>query len=211
MRTSMKNVAKLSWIVGMALLAVAAGFGFYTTHATPMSDVAHAPAASCNVSGFISSDTTWSPALCDPYIVTGSIIVQPDMTLTIEPGTTVRFTSLKALTVQGALVARGTANSLITFTSNQVNPAKGDWGYIHFTDSSTDAVLDENGNYVSGSILQYTIVEYAGGAGVAENGTVRIEGSTPFIDHTTIRQNNNDGIHFWDDMSDTDVAPLYIQ
>jgi len=151
----------------------------------------------CSVSGFISSDTTWSLATCDPYVVSGSIIVQTGATLTIQPGTRVKFDNQKALTVQGTLVARGTAESPITFTSNQLNPAKGDWGYIHFADTSVDATFDGDGNYTGGSVLQYVIVEYAGGASVSENGTVRVEASSPYLDHNTIRNNKVDGIHVW--------------
>jgi len=150
----------------------------------------------CSVTGFIASDTTWSPATCDPYTVTGSIIVQSGVTLTIEPGTTIKFNSLKALTVQGTLVARGTAGSPITFTSN-IGTNKGDWGYIHFADSSTDATFDGSGNYTGGSVLQYAPVEYSGGASVSENGAVRVEASAPYLDHNTIRNNKTDGIHAW--------------
>jgi parallel beta-helix repeat protein len=158
--------------------------------------VAHA--ASCNVLGFIGSNTTWSPASCDPYIVTGSIIVQAGVTLTIEPGTTVKFDNLKAMIVQGTLIAQGAEGNPITFTSN-VGTSKGDWGYIYFANSSADATFDGSGNYVSGSILQYAIVEYAGGADVPNNGTLRIEASSPYIDHATVRNNNASGVYVWND------------
>ena len=154
-----------------------------------------APFNACSVSGFIGSDTTWSPATCDPYIVTGSIIVQTGATLTIQPGTRVKFDSQKALTVQGTLVARGTAASPITFTSNVANPAKGDWGYIHFTDTSIDATFDGDGNYTGGSALQYVIVEYAGGSSVSDNAAVRVDASSPYLDHNTIRKNKTTGIN----------------
>jgi parallel beta-helix repeat protein len=150
----------------------------------------------CTVTGFIAVDTVWSPTTCDPYTATGSVIVQSGVTLTIEAGTTIKFNSLKALTVQGTLIARGTAGSPITFTSN-IGTAKGDWGYIHFADSSADATFDGNGAYTGGSILQYATVEYGGGASVSENGAVRIEASSPYLDHNTIRNNKTDGVHVW--------------
>ncbi|MBK9095141.1 MAG: right-handed parallel beta-helix repeat-containing protein [Anaerolineae bacterium] len=155
------------------------------------------PEDPCSVSGFIGANVTWSPATCNPYIMTGSVIVMSSATLTIAPGTRVEVTSLKALTVQGTLVARGVDGNPIVFTSNAASPGKGDWGYIHFADSSTDATVDANGNYVSGSILQYATVEYAGGASINDNGAVRIEASSPYIDHNTIRLSRTDGIHAW--------------
>ena len=159
-----------------------------------------APAASsCNVSGIIDSDTTWSPATCDPYIVTGNLSVQSGATLNIQPGTTVKFDSSKVLAVQGTLVAQGTAASPIAFTSNLTSPAKGDWGYIHFADPSTDAAFDGDGNYTGGSIIQYAVIKYAGGASVSWRGALHIEDSSPFIDHNIVRDSQDDGIHVWSD------------
>ena len=65
-------------------------------------------AVSCDVTGTIATDTTWGPSSCDSYIVTGSITVPTGVTLTIQPGTQVRFTADKSLTVNGKLVAIGT-------------------------------------------------------------------------------------------------------
>ena len=56
--------------------------------------------------------------------------VASGMTLTIEPGVTVKFDSGKVLEVEGMLVARGTSSDKITFTSSAASPAAGDWGYI---------------------------------------------------------------------------------
>ncbi|MBI3960817.1 MAG: hypothetical protein HY328_18555, partial [Chloroflexi bacterium] len=184
-------------VLAFALLAGSAGPAPVTAQGAVASTRPRA-AAACNVSGFITANTTWGPELCDPYIVTGSVIVQAGVTLTIEPGTTVKFNSLKAMTVQGTLIARGTEGSLITFTSN-VGTNKGDWGYIHFTDTSTDATFDGGGNYTGGSILQYAVVEYAGGASVSENGALRIEASSPYIDHNTVRNNKGSGVYVWSD------------
>lgn len=109
-----------------------------------------AKAAPCNVAGFINSNTTWRPDTCEPYIITGNIIVQSGVTLSIEPGTLVKFDSLKAMTIQGTLIAQGTEANPITFTSNADSPSRGDWGYIHFSDSSVDATYDGGGSYLSG-------------------------------------------------------------
>ena len=150
-------------------------------------------ATSCNVAGFVDTDTTWSPSFCDPYIVTGNLVVNSGVSLTIQAGTTVKFDSLKALLAQGTLVATGTATTPVTFTSNSANPTPGDWGYIHFADPSTDATFDGGGNYTGGSIIQHAIIEYAGGVG-PEYGAIDIDKSSPFIDHNTIRYNGTHGI-----------------
>ncbi len=144
-----------------------------------------------NVSGIVAANTTWKLTNC-PYVVTGNILVNSGVTLTIEPGCTVKFDSGKALQVDGALIARGNSTNKITITSNQSTPAPGDWGYIYFTDTSTDATYDISGNYTGGSILEHCIVEYAGSAGV---GAIYARTSQPFVNYCTIRNNSASGIY----------------
>jgi hypothetical protein len=70
------------------------------------------------VGGPIFSDTTWNLAN-SPYIVVDTVEVQQNITLTIEPGVVVKFNDGRGLLVDGELIARGTSNSPIVFTSNQ--------------------------------------------------------------------------------------------
>ena len=119
-----------------------------------------------SVSGTISTNTTWTLAN-SPYTVTNDITVASGVTLTIEPGVEVKFDAGKKLEIEGTLIARGTSSDKITFTSSAASPAAGDWGYIRFDDdpvgsASVPATFDSNGDYVSGSILEHCIVEYAG-------------------------------------------------
>ena len=96
-----------------------------------------------NVSGVISSNTTWTLAN-SPYVVTGNILVSEGVTLTIEPGVVVKFDSEKVMQIRGELIAQGTIDSKITFTSNASSPAAGDWEYLTFYDESTDATYNDN-------------------------------------------------------------------
>ena len=77
------------------------------------------------VQGNIGTHTTWTLA-DSPYVVTGDVIVNPDITLTIEPGVKVAFDGDYALIVEGTLVAKGTTSQPINFTSNKTSPAPGD-------------------------------------------------------------------------------------
>ncbi len=142
----------------------------------------------------ITADTTWALS-GSPYIVNGSILVMTGVTLTIEPGVEIRFGDGNSFQVEGMLVAEGTESQKITFTAN--NSAV-NWGYLLFSDSSTDATYDMDGNYTGGSILKHCIVEYAGGADVENNGAVRLNNAHPFFDHITIRNNQAPGIKAWD-------------
>jgi hypothetical protein len=151
-------------------------------------------AAACNVFGLISQNTTWSPQGCDPYIVTGNVTVAENVTLTIAPGTTVRLNKERSLTIKGTLLARGSADARITFTSNQASPAKGDWAQIVFEDSSSDATFGGDGSYASGSVLQYTTVEYGGLLNDGLVAAIEARSSAPFFDQNIIRQNRANGL-----------------
>jgi len=143
------------------------------------------------VSGIISSDTTWILS-GSPYIVIGNVLVNSGVTLTIEPEVSVKFNTDKSVQINGTLVARGTSESNITFTSNQSMQTPGDWGNIYFTDSSTDAVFDGSGNYISGSILEYSVLKYGGGDGTT--GVIKVDAASPFINYCDIENNRGNGI-----------------
>jgi hypothetical protein len=150
--------------------------------------------AQTNVSGIISSNTTWS-ITGSPYIITGNVLLDSGYTLTIQPGVTVKFNRGISLQIDGELLVRGTSSNKITFTSNVADSA-GAWGYIYFSDNSVDAVFENNiyGAYLSGSILEYCVVQYAGGANVTDNGAIRLNAAHPFINYCTISNNRASGI-----------------
>ena len=143
------------------------------------------------VSGIITGNTTWTLAN-SPYIVTGNTLVENGVTLTIEAGVMVKFDTGLSLRVDGELIARGTSGNLITFTSSSATPQPGDWASITFTDSATDAVYDVDGNYVSGSILEYVVAEYGGYGDVP---TISIVNSQAFINQSTIKNNASTGLY----------------
>ncbi len=144
----------------------------------------------CDVSGAIIENTTWSPT-CTAYNVVGNVIVTNGVTLTIEPGALIRFATGTGLNVRGSLVAMGTAASPITFTSASGSPAAGDWNGIYFEEDSNGAVVDASYNYVSGSIVRYSTIQYA-------TKGIRRDYAAPFIANNTI-VNNDQGIYSYSD------------
>ncbi len=77
--------------------------------------------AQTNVSGGIFSNTTWSLAN-SPYIMSGPVVVFPNVTLTIEPGVVVKIREKSTntseqvyLELRGKLVAKGTSANPIAF------------------------------------------------------------------------------------------------
>ncbi|MBN1886907.1 MAG: hypothetical protein JW850_02920, partial [Thermoflexales bacterium] len=76
--------------------------------------------ADADASGVITQSTTWDLA-SSPYTLTGTVTVNPGVTLTIEAGVQVMGQSGTELSVRGGLVALGTAAQPITFTSVEDN------------------------------------------------------------------------------------------
>jgi hypothetical protein len=148
-----------------------------------------------NVSGVISTNTTWTK-INSPYIVTNSIIVSNGILLTIEPGVSIKFNLGKSLQVDGTIFARGTLQDSIYFTSNANSPTNGDWSNISFTNNSVSATFDINSNYVGGNILEYCKIEYAGSN---SSDAININGSglviAPFINNCKIINNKAAGIY----------------
>lgn len=92
------------------------------------------------------------------YVLNGTVIVGAGITLTIQPGTVIKGNPGKFMRVDGTLIAQGTAEQPIVFTTNSSNNAT--WSGIRFTDSAVDAQFDANGNYISGSVLRFINLSY---------------------------------------------------
>jgi VCBS repeat-containing protein len=146
-----------------------------------------------NVSGIISSDTTWDLAN-SPYTVTGNVLVATGVTLTIEAGVTVKVSSSVVIQINGALIAIGTSSGKITFTSNEPIMNSGDWKYLDFSDTSVDATYDSNGNYISGSTLQYVDVLFGGSD--SSKGVINITNSAVYLKNITLNNSASYGIFF---------------
>jgi len=164
------------------------------------------------VSGTISSNTIWA-VVDSPYTIIGHVTVASGVTLTIDPGVTVKFDSGKVMEVEGTLVARGTSTSTVTFTSSASSPAAGDWGYIKFTGSSVPASFDGNGDYSSGSILEHCVVEYGGAYSDPDDGFLFAINGASYINYCTVRYNQGYAAiagSLFPDWSSSDNYPVRI-
>jgi hypothetical protein len=122
--------------------------------------------ASTEVTGVISSDTTWTKAN-SPYILTGPVKVNNGVTLTIEAGATVNLNSYY-IQVEGTLEASGSSADQIHFNS----------GSIKFTDSSNDW----NEQTGTGCIVENAVISSTSSSIAA----VHIEDASPKINNDTI-------------------------
>jgi len=124
-------------------------------------DVTDTSTVNTQISGLITDSTQWTVE-GSPYLVTGPLLIDTDATLTVDAGVEIRFMAEQSMDVAGALVAIGTEEQPILFTSANPNPAAGAWGNIRFLESSQGTLYDEAGDYYEGSILRYVEVAYAG-------------------------------------------------
>jgi hypothetical protein len=124
------------------------------------------------VEGAITQDTDWT-LIDSPFIVSNDITVNPGATLTIEPGVQVRFADNFSMTVNGRIIADGTNDRMIRFTTNNLNASVGKWGTITI-------------NGIQQSSITNCIIEYG------TNGTTFESGSLNF--QNNIVRSNQDGI-----------------
>jgi len=118
-------------------------------------------------SGVIAQDAVWtSGSTGEPYVIASDLTVPAGVTLTLQPGATLKFDNGVALWVDGTLDVRGDLSALVSFTSSSVSPVKGDWAGIHLGSTSTASSID------------YALIEYAS-TGVSVDGAVlQISNST---------------------------------
>ena len=129
----------------------------------------------------IIKDEVWSGEIH----VKNHLFVPKGVTLTIMPGTVVRFKHYRGYTepgerlgivIAGTLIAVGTPENQIWFTSDSPDPINGDWHMLRFEDAGND------------SVIKYAVVEFA------QQG-INMWNSSPTISHTIVRWNNWEGIY----------------
>jgi hypothetical protein len=81
----------------------------------------------------IDQHTTWTKSN-SPYIITTDLLVEKNITLTIQPGTKVLFSNETQITIAGNLIAKGSKSQKITFTGLN----ESDWNGFFFTKSCND-------------------------------------------------------------------------
>lgn len=130
---------------------------------------------------------------------------KPPVTLTIEPGVTMKFKKGGVLYVavassvnpaRGSLIAVGTATKPIVFTSNEATPAAGDWLGLRFGDvpTATNKVDFVRVEYAGGSSVSGSS-SCPDGSGVNNDAAIRFSGPPPsqFVTNTTIKDSLNHG------------------
>lgn len=141
------------------------------------------------VTGQLTVDTVWGPT-GSPYVVSGSLLVMEHASLTMLPGTVVKFDGQTArITVNGQLLILGGPQTRVTLTSYKDDTILGD------TNGDGDASAPQAGDYIgihvygaSGdlsrrrplSVIDYADVRFGGyGTTIACQDQAAIERSSP--------------------------------
>ena len=161
----MKHTLKVFLILGAVVVCLSSIDGGTPRLSSPVM------ADTCMVGGVISTNTTWSTAECDTYVVYGNLLVEEGETLTIMPGVVVAFQQNYRLEVGGALTARGEVSDSIVFTGWESSQNPDWWEYIKFRDSSINSACS----------LFYCRIEYA-------DIGVYCDSASPTISHCLIRK-----------------------
>ncbi len=134
------------------------------------------------VKGPVSENTIWQGHV----LITDHVVVTPGVTLTILPGTYVTFKQYRGyrepglrlgLTIQGSIIAEGTPDNPIYFTSNAPDPQNGDWSMVRMETPEGQ------------SRFEYCVFEFG------QQGLNVWQGS-PEISHCVFRWNNWEGVYF---------------
>jgi hypothetical protein len=138
--------AVTAWTAAVSLAVVLCLGAFQEAHAARAVEVDRL---------ILKQDTVWK----NEVLVKGDVEVPEGVTLTIMPGTEVRFSKIEEygphklykdketyfpraeIVVRGRLLAQGAKDKMITFTSAEGSPGPSDWGGINFLDS-TDNILE---------------------------------------------------------------------
>lgn len=149
---------------------------------------------------------TWNNTSLTYLLLDGTVTIPQSNTLTIAPGMIIKAGKLARFVVDGKLIADGTRDEPISFTSlyddtvggtsidEEANrePGVGDWGHILFTASSDDT-----------SSISRAVMRYSGGTGqtaatgstILLDAAVSLENASPRLANITFTDNFTNAVH----------------
>jgi parallel beta-helix repeat protein len=144
------------------------------------------------VSSNVVENTVWETG--NVFHLTSDITIGSAATLTIEPGAVVKFAAGRSLTVDGQLMADGTTENLIFFTSDRDDAAGGDSngdGDISLPSQNDWSQININN---SGSQISHTVIRYGGSSNTSSSGVLNLNAPISLSD-VIVSNNFRNGIY----------------
>ena len=134
------------------------------------------------IEGSISTNTTWAQG--ETFIIRGDVMVD-NATLTIQPGTTLKFEAGASLSIgyygAATIIANGTVEKPIVFTSTADVPTAGAWEGVFLYSLAS-----------SNTSFKYCQFKYAG---TNDYGSLNIDGTSCTFSNNTIQNSKKIGIN----------------
>ena len=159
---------------------------------------ASAQASPGDISGTISTDTTWAGGH-----ITGDVTIEAGITVTVPAGSLIALDPYVSITVEGTLESMGTPTSGVDFEQAQFGTG---WGQIDAGSGSTLYLVDtavQGGGDLSSTVTDSSVVcdscrasIHGGGiTGGALTGLRLFDNANVAVDGASIFDNQGDGIH----------------
>lgn len=152
-----------------------------------------------NVGGAIATNTTWQAGKV--YVLTGDITVNQLTTLTIQPGVVIKINWDRGFAINGKLIANGTGENPIYFTSIKDDsicgdtngdttgsvPNTGDWHWIYFPETS------DPDSQIRNAVIRYGGRSVDGWGDSHWYAPIRFYRANPNLENITFEKNTRNG------------------
>jgi len=140
------------------------------------------------------SNVTIGPAPAGkPWLISADYVIPEGVTVTIEPGTEIMVAGLYWIDVQGVLIAAGTPDAPITFTSANTAPDLGQWRGIKLHNPNEGSHF-EYCMFTYGAYFDTDTLSDRGRDAQNYKGMLAVNNSSPTVKHCIITQNQNNAI-----------------
>jgi len=104
----------------------------------------------------VGGDTSWTKAN-SPYIIGNGLAVFTGVTLTIEPGTQIKFTGIEGISVLGSIILKGTQSDSIIFYRDSLSFNPNEQPMIYFADTASISYCSFRNSYTGAVTFASTV------------------------------------------------------
>ncbi len=129
-----------------------------------------------------------------PYIITEDYVIPEGVTVTVSEGTEIMVAGLNWIDVQGKIIAHGTAENPVIFTSANTAPDLGQWRGIKLHNPNENSEFDHC-IFTYGAYFETDTLSERGRDAQNYKGMLAINNSSPRITGCIVTQNQNNAVY----------------